>query len=229
VPAVATSAIGISDALVSERITASTRSGLSRPWWSAGIATTDRSPRPSRRAALRTEKCAVEEHTMRKRRAVSVSPSSAIEAPARSRASKRPIRFDCVPPLVNTPSACGPSPYCAVSQAISRPSTCVAAGAWSHESSDWLVAETTASAASEASSGGQCRCAAHCGCATRTELRTIRRRTSSSVASRPAPSSGATSMSSRRSSSAGVTAGSGPPAAPISAPTASAAAASADV
>jgi hypothetical protein len=82
---------------------------------------------------------------------------------AASRASRSPWRFDDVPPVQNVPVALTGSPMSAASQRTTRSSTSVAAGAWSKESIDWLVAPTATSAAADASSGAACRCAAQRG------------------------------------------------------------------
>ena len=70
------------------------------------------------------------------------------------------IRFDCVPPLVNTPSAAAPMPARAAVQAISFCSMKVPPALWSQVSIDELIALSTASAAIDGTSTGQFRCAA---------------------------------------------------------------------
>ena len=95
-----------------------------------------------------------------------------------------------MPPEVTTPPAPASQPTLAASPATSRCSRWVATGAWSQESSDWLVAAARASAATAAASGWQWRWAAQAGWPGSTPWRRLRRPSPARAASSPAPSSG---------------------------------------
>ena len=76
-----------------------------------------------------------------------------------SRAMCSACRFDCVPPLVNTPSAPGPRPMRAAVQATSRCSISVPPPLWSQVSSEELIGARIVSASSAGIATGQLRCA----------------------------------------------------------------------
>ena len=123
-------------------------------------------PRPSSAAALARLKWLASETKIRSREAAAGRPCVCTlpwpysRAHQASRMSSTAMRFDCVPPLVNTPSAASGRPARAAVQAMSFCSMKVAPALWSQVSSDELIALSTTSAATDGTSTGQFRCAA---------------------------------------------------------------------
>ena len=129
---------------------------------SVGTVSTASAARPSSLAAFCTLKCPAAEVMTRSRdstcgRSGRVATPPTARRYASSRASSMAWRFDWVPPLVNTPSAVGPSPIRPAVHSISRRSISVAPALWSQVSSEEFTALSTASPSSAGMTTGQLR------------------------------------------------------------------------
>ncbi len=199
VPAVPTIAITCSSAGIA--------SGSIAPVSSVGIPITASVPRPSSAAERRTLSWAACDATIR--HSLGGRPWVRTFSPARSRASRRPSRFEAVPPIVITPEPVSPSPWSCASRVTSASSTNVPAGEASNASIDWLVVATASSAAAAAISGAGWRCATVIGSPRRMPPSRMGF-TSSRTVWRGEPSSGSGSSVAALASSTGVSGERGP-------------------
>lgn len=149
VPAVATTAMGISPSSRQARSSCARATVCIRWSRSTGSATTASGGSPSSRADFCTLKWLACEVKTRSFAAWSLLASS--------RASSSAWRLDWVPPEVNTPSAAGPSPTRSAVQSISLRSMRVPPADWSQVSREELTADSTASPSTAGITTGQLR------------------------------------------------------------------------
>lgn len=188
VPAVATTAIGVSDC-ASRSATTRRRAGTdSIPRSSTGTGTTQSSSRPSTCAAVTTEKWLSALARIRNdaaRTGRGAAPGTSAERSRHSsRASIRACRLEVVPPGVNMPSAPSGKPMRPAVHASSCRSMTVAALDWSHVSRDTLTAAASVSAATAGTATGQLRWARVRGWWNHTAWRSHVRSSSSTAASK---------------------------------------------
>ncbi len=163
VPAVATTAMGVSDWVARS---ASTRRSVGTdraPAASTGTGTTQSSSSPRIRAAVLTEKWLSALARMRNDAARTGRGAACGVRAERSRHSSRAsmsaCRLEVVPPGVNMPSAAAGKPMRRAVHVSSERSITVAALDWSHVSIETLTVAARVSAATAGTATGQLRCA----------------------------------------------------------------------